>query len=104
MHLLDINKEHYIGQADPFIFESNGRYYIYTTGHDGVYAYYSDDLFTGWKFYGKVFSVGNNEDYWAPSVIETDGKYYMYCSFEYYEDAPDKGGHHQAMFVSSYRF
>ncbi len=101
MHLLDINKEHYIGQADPFIFESNGRYYIYTTGHDGVYAYYSDDLFTGWKFYGKVFSVGNNEDYWAPSVIETDGKYYMYCSFEYYEDAPDKGGHHQAMFVSS---
>lgn len=101
MHLLDIDKENYIGQADPFILESNGKYYIYTTGHDGIYAYYSDDLFTGWKFYGKVFSVGSNEDYWAPSVIEADSKFYMYCSFEYYEDTPDKGGHHQAMFVSS---
>ena len=38
MHLLKIDKENYIGQADPFILESGGRYYIYTTGHDGVYA------------------------------------------------------------------
>jgi len=39
MHLLKINKENYIGQADPFILKANGRYYIYTTGHDGIYAY-----------------------------------------------------------------
>ncbi len=32
MHLLEIDKENYIGQADPFIFESNGKFYIYTTG------------------------------------------------------------------------
>lgn len=25
MHLLEINKENYIGQADPFIFEANGN-------------------------------------------------------------------------------
>ena len=32
MHLLKIDKENYIGQADPYILESGGRYYIYTTG------------------------------------------------------------------------
>lgn len=26
MHLLEIDKENYIGQADPFIFESNGNF------------------------------------------------------------------------------
>ncbi len=39
MQLLEINKEKYIGQADPFIFQSNGKFYIYTTGKDGIYAY-----------------------------------------------------------------
>ena len=39
MHLLKIDKENYIGQADPFILESRGRFYIYTTGDDGIYAY-----------------------------------------------------------------
>lgn len=34
MHLLEINKENYIGQADPFIFEADGKFYIYTTGSD----------------------------------------------------------------------
>lgn len=103
MHLLEIDKENYIGQADPFIFESNGKFYIYTTGDDGIYAYEADDLFGKWNFYGRVFTYdGNNvHDFWAPSVIELDGTYYMYCSFEYFDDEPDKGGHHQAMFVSS---
>lgn len=100
MQLLEINKETYIGQADPYILESAGRYYIYTTGNDGVYAYESDNLFSDWKFYGKVFTYPDVEDFWAPSVIEIDGKFYMYCSFEYYEDTPDKGGHRQTMFVS----
>ena len=36
MHLLKIDKENYIGQADPFILKANGRYYIYTTGRMGV--------------------------------------------------------------------
>ena len=38
MQLLETKKENYIGQADPFILESGGRYYIYTTGDDGIYA------------------------------------------------------------------
>lgn len=101
MHLLKIDKDNYIGQADPFILKSGGRYYIYTTGHDAIYAYWSDNLFDGWEFYGKVFEYTEKvEGYWAPSVIELDGKFYMYNSFEYMKDKADKGGHHQAMFVS----
>ncbi len=103
MQLLEINKEKYIGQADPFILESNGKFYIYTTGKDGIYAYSSDELLSGWKFEGRVFHYDDPKvyDYWAPSVIEIDGTFYMYNSFEYYDDVPDRGGHHQAMFVSS---
>ncbi len=117
MHLLQIDKNNYIGQADPYILESGGRYYIYTTGHDGVYAYESDNLLSGWKLYGKVFSMPlgydkcthqkekyrpdfETHDYWAPSVIELDGTFYMYCSFEYYSTQPDEGGHRQTMHVS----
>ncbi len=103
MQLLEINKEKYIGQADPFILRSNGRFYIYTTGKDGIYAYSSDKLAEDWKFEGKVFEYNKSDvhDYWAPSVIEIDGTYYMYCSFEFHDDVPDEGGHHQAMHVSS---
>lgn len=101
MHLLAIDKENYIGQADPFILESGGRFYIYTTGDDGIYAYEADDLFGEWSFYGKVFTYPDVAEFWAPSVIEIDGTYYMYCSFEFYGDTPDKGGHRQTMHVSS---
>lgn len=101
MQLLETKKENYIGQADPFILESNGKFYIYTTGEDGIYAYSSDSLLDGWKFEGRVFTSEGKERFWAPSVIEIDGTYYMYCSFEFYDDVPDEGGHHQAMHVSS---
>ena len=100
MQLLEINKEKYIGQADPFILESNGKFYIYTTGDDGIYAYSSDKLFEGWKFEGRVFTYPGTKWFWAPSVIEIDGTYYMYNSFENYWDTPDEGNHRQAMVVS----
>ena len=44
MHLLKIQPGCYPGQADPFILKSGGRYYIYVTGHDAIYAYHSDRL------------------------------------------------------------
>ena len=100
MHLLNVDKENYIGQADPFILKSQGRYYIYTTGHHGIYAYSSDSLFDGWKFEGMVLTDGVHDSWWAPSVIELDGKYYMYNSFEIEGYTPDKGGHRGAMHVS----
>lgn len=101
MHLLEIDKENYIGQADPFIFETNGKFYIYTTGSSGIYAYEADDLLGKWEFRGQVFTYPDVKDFWAPSVIEVDATYYMYCSFEFYGDVPDKGGHRQTMHVSS---
>ena len=100
MHLLNVDKENYIGQADPFILKSGDRYYIYTTGHDGIYAYSSDKLFDGWNFEGMVLTDGIHNSWWAPSVIELDGKFYMYNSFEIEGYTPDKGGHRGAMHVS----
>lgn len=100
MQLLKIDKNNYIGQADPYIIEHEGKYYIYTTGDDGLYGYSCDTLLGDWKFEGQIFTLEGREHFWAPSVIYLDGKFYMYFSFEYYEDTPDQGGHHQAMHVA----
>ena len=69
MHLLKIQEGTYAGQADPFILKSGGRYYIYVTGHDGIYAYHSDRLLEGWEYHGKVLEVPGLRAFWAPSVI-----------------------------------
>ncbi|MGN0522789.1 MAG: glycoside hydrolase family 43 protein [Eubacterium sp.] len=100
MHLLKVDKNNYIGQADPFILKSGNKYYIYTTGHDGIYAYHSSNLFDGWEYYGRVMTMEGHDAFWAPSVIELDGKFYMYNSIEIYNDDPDQGGHRGAMHVS----
>ncbi len=100
MQLLKIDKNNYIGQADPYIIEHEGKYYIYTTGDDGLYGYSCDTLLGDWKFEGQIFTLEGRDHFWAPSVIYLDGKFYMYFSFEYYEDTPDQGGHHQAMHVA----
>ena len=101
MHLLTIQEGCYPGQADPFILQSGGRYYIYVTGHDAIYAYESDRLFDGWSYYGPVMSVPGLSAFWAPSVIELDGTFYMYNSMEIDTDEPDQGGHNGAMHVST---
>jgi len=67
-------------QADPFIFKDENKLYIYVTGIDGVEAYESDDLCGVWKYKGIVCKFENKTDYWAPSVIKYDGKYYIYVS------------------------
>lgn len=100
MQLLKIDKDNYIGQADPFIIEHEGKYYIYTTGDDGLYGYSCDTLLGDWKFEGQIFTLEGRDHFWAPSVIHLDGKFYIYFSFEFYEDVPDQGGHHQAMHVA----
>jgi GH43 family beta-xylosidase len=100
MHLLKAEKGCYQGQADPFILKSKGRYYIYVTGHDAIYAYHSDHLLDGWQYHGPVLSVPGLHAFWAPSVIELDGKYYMYNSMDGADVVPDQGGHEGAMHVS----
>jgi len=68
-------------QADPFIFEDDGKFYLYVTARDGIDAYSSDDIFGEWKYEGIVGSVGEGYyGYWAPSIIKYEGKYYVYVS------------------------
>ena len=100
MHLIKPTKHHYQGQADPYILKANGRYYIYVTGHNAVYAYESAELLGDWEYRGKVLTMPHHKAFWAPCVIELDGKFYMYNSIEVYDDTPDKGGHRGAMHVS----
>ncbi len=100
MRLLKAEEGSYPGQADPFILKSGGRYYIYVTGHDAVYAYHSDSLLEGWRYHGPVLSACGYRAFWAPSVIELDGQFYMYNSLEHDSHAPDAGGHNGAMYVS----
>lgn len=67
-------------QPDPFIFEDGGRFYIYATGGDGVALYSADDIFDEWHYEGIAAKFENCSNYWAPSVIKYEGKYYMYVS------------------------
>ncbi len=67
-------------QPDPFIFEDGGRYYLYVTAGPGVEAYSSDDVFGVWHYEGVVASIENGNAYWAPCIIKTAGKYWLYFS------------------------
>ena len=80
MQLLKIDKENYVGQADPFILKHNDKYYIYTTGDDGLYAHSCDNLLGDWKFEGRIFTIPGKECFWAPSAIYHEGKFYIYFS------------------------
>ena len=67
-------------QADPFIFEDDGKFYLYVTARDGLEAYSADDIFGEWKYEGIVGTVEGWYGFWAPSVIKYEGKYYAYVS------------------------
>ncbi len=69
-------------QPDPFIFEDKGKYYLYTTGWNGVDLYTADDPFDIWHYEGLAASWEGCTNYWAPSVIKYQGKYYIYVSCE----------------------
>ena len=73
----DVTGKH---QPDPFILEDNGKLYIYVTAHDGVEAYSADDLFGVWHYEGIVFSIEGRFEFWAPSVIKYENRYYIYVS------------------------
>lgn len=83
-------------QADPFIFEDDGKFYLYVTAFHGVEAYSADSPFGEWKFEGNVCSISTHKNYWAPCIIKIDGWYYIYVScsdegmFEYLHVARSK--------------
>ena len=67
-------------QPDPFIFEDEGKFYLYATGTDGVDLYTADDPFGLWHYEGITARFEGGSNYWAPSVIRLGDKYYMYVS------------------------
>ncbi len=67
-------------QPDPFIFEDNGRFYIYVTAVGGVEAYSADDIFGEWKHEGVICTVEGWRHYWAPCIAKLNGRYYLYFS------------------------
>ena len=69
-------------QPDPFIFkDDDGKLYIYSTGVDGIHAYCANAIEEEWKYVGVILSVPRGDEYWAPSMIKLDGKYYLYFSY-----------------------
>ena len=69
-------------QPDPFIFkDDDGKLYIYSTGVDGIHAYCANAIEDEWKYMGVILSVPRGDEYWAPSMIKLDGKYYLYFSY-----------------------
>ena len=67
-------------QPDPFIFEDGGRFYLYVTAGAGVEAYSASSPFGLWTWEGVVASVENGVSYWAPCIVKTGGRYYLYFS------------------------
>ena len=72
-------------QPDPFIFEDEGKFYLFATGWcgvPGVEVYSADDPRTDeWHYEGIATQFGDGaKSFWAPSVIKYEGRYYMYVS------------------------
>lgn len=64
---------------DPFVMRWCGEYYCYATDESGVKVSVSGNL-TDWKAKGYAIKEEAYRDYWAPSVIYINGKFYMYYS------------------------
>ncbi len=97
MKLIEYKQGRCPSQADPFLIQGqDGKFYMYVTGGKGVQAYKSDSLTGEYEDIGLVFQIEGKEAFWAPSVIYTQGKYYVYvsCVDEGVEDA-----HQQTMYV-----
>ncbi|MBO7187761.1 MAG: glycoside hydrolase family 43 protein [Clostridia bacterium] len=71
----------YKAQADPFIFEDDGKFYLFVTAGAGVEAYSAKSLTDIWHYEGVVTEFKSGHNFWAPSVIKIDDAYYMYVSF-----------------------
>lgn len=84
---LRFDKAYTSGQPDPFIFVDGGRFYLYVTCGNGVEAYSSDTLTGEWRNEGIVCRREGYHSYWAPCIIKTGGKYYVYFSCQPNGDA-----------------
>ncbi len=78
---MKLNTNTGLPQPDPFVFEDEGRLYLYVACGDGVGVYESDDPLGAWSYHGLCTAFAKDaHDLWAPSVIRIDDTYYMYVS------------------------
>lgn len=80
------------GVGDPFILKaSDGKYYCYPTSTAINYLVWSSDDMINWIKEGAAYSQNENSwavnDFWAPEVIEHNGKYYLYYSARWIENS-----------------
>ncbi len=73
--------------ADPFVLVHDGKYYLYSTNSDdGFRVFVSDDMAV-WEDRGYCLKKGDvmgEKWFWAPEIIEKDGKFHMvYVSEEH---------------------
>ena len=72
--------------ADPFVLRSGDRYYAYGTGSmvDGrVFEILESDDLADWRRVGGALPPVSSDlgtDYWAPEVVEAEGRFWMYYS------------------------
>ena len=98
MKLIQYNEGWYNSHADPFILKGgDGKFYIYASGAEGVHVYSAPTLTGEYQYLGRAFCREGKKEYWAPSVIMLDGKYYMYVSFV---DESSDDPHDQTMHVA----
>ena len=95
--LVNNNNKEYC-QADPYIIKAEQKYYIFTTGVEGVKCYRSREFLGPYEYIGIVFKRDDYKEYWAPAVIEYEGKYYIYVSYMH-KDSDDV--HTQKIIVAS---
>jgi GH43 family beta-xylosidase len=77
--------------GDPFVLKaSDGKYYCYPTsaGDQGYKAWISDDL-VNWRELGFVYEKNEKswgyKQFWAPEVVEHNGRFYMYYTARWTE-------------------
>lgn len=71
--------------ADPFILKTRGAYYAYGTAASGEEGrifpvLWSTDLVHWTHLGGALAPLSDGQMYWAPEVIEKDGRYYLFYS------------------------
>ncbi len=71
--------------ADPFVLNYRGKYYLYATNAEDGYRVYTSDDMTEWQDMGYCLRKGDvigERWFWAPEVMEKDGKFYMVYTSE----------------------
>ncbi|MBQ8302235.1 MAG: glycoside hydrolase family 43 protein [Clostridia bacterium] len=71
--------------ADPFVLNYNGKYYLYATNTDDGFRVYVSENMAEWRDMGYCLKKGDvigERWFWAPEVMEKDGKFYMVYTSE----------------------